>query len=317
MAYQTNYYISTTPPAGGWTDAQNIDAVLGVTPLTGSRPPLASWKYAGVVSRLDGQRVEVGYDSVLWTFDVLPKAQYLALRGLFTSPTMPVWIRTRNPDTYAFSDYTGLAHRPDADDKRRIGDKFLGVELLITHLEPFTGIDTIAPVITAFAIDDSDAPDIAITTMTATDAVGVTGYAITESNSTPALDSPLWEATAPTTYRATFGEKTLYAWAKDAAGNISDPATDTYSYPAPAVGAITGVNAALTYGGFGDPDTVTVTVNVSQNTTVTITGDEGISDGGVCNYPSTVFNFPGTFLADGNVTVTDTVNGTEGVTVQW
>ena len=50
----------------------------------------------------------------------------------------------------------------------------------------------------------------------------MTGYILTESSSTPSLNDSHWVTTAPTTY--TFqsqGSKTLYAWARDAAGNIS------------------------------------------------------------------------------------------------
>ena len=64
------------------------------------------------------------------------------------------------------------------------------------------------------------------THFTATDDTAVTGYLITETDTTPALDSS-WSATSTITY--TFdspGEKTLYAWAKDAAGNISLPKYD-------------------------------------------------------------------------------------------
>ena len=56
----------------------------------------------------------------------------------------------------------------------------------------------------------------------ATDAVGVTGYLVNETVTTPAVDDSNWSGTAPTTYLVdSDGSKTLYAWAKDAAGNIS------------------------------------------------------------------------------------------------
>jgi C1A family cysteine protease len=62
----------------------------------------------------------------------------------------------------------------------------------------------------------------AVTAFTATDNVGVTGYLITETSSAPRADDSGWSATAPASYTAaTIGVKTLYAWVRDAAGNVS------------------------------------------------------------------------------------------------
>ncbi|TWJ17309.1 hypothetical protein JN12_03084 [Geobacter argillaceus] len=83
--------------------------------------------------------------------------------------------------------------------------------------------DTIAPTITAFTIPVTSASlTIAISSFTATDNLGVTGYLITERSSAPTAGTAGWSATAPTSF--TFsgdGIKTAYAWAKDAAGNVS------------------------------------------------------------------------------------------------
>jgi hypothetical protein len=63
---------------------------------------------------------------------------------------------------------------------------------------------------------------VAITTLTATDNVGVTGYLLTETSTKPATTAAGWAAAKPANYTfATAGTKTLYAWAKDAAGNVS------------------------------------------------------------------------------------------------
>lgn len=84
-------------------------------------------------------------------------------------------------------------------------------------------IDTTAPTVTGFvATSPSASLDIPITTFTATDAVGVTGYKITESSTPPAAGAAGWTASAPTTYTvAANGNYTLYPWAKDAMGNVS------------------------------------------------------------------------------------------------
>ena len=57
------------------------------------------------------------------------------------------------------------------------------------------------------------------------DNIGVTGYMVTESGAVPPAASTGWSGTAPTVYTASAaGAKTLYGWAKDAAGNVSAPA---------------------------------------------------------------------------------------------
>jgi hypothetical protein len=57
--------------------------------------------------------------------------------------------------------------------------------------------------------------------VTASDDRGVTGYLLSESSQTPANDDPAWSSTSPATFTfSSFGDKSLYAFARDAAGNI-------------------------------------------------------------------------------------------------
>ncbi len=85
------------------------------------------------------------------------------------------------------------------------------------------GGDTTPPTVTAFTVPaTANTLTVAITTFTASDNVGVTGYLVTESATAPAAVASGWTATAPASYAfASAGSKTLYAWAKDAAGNVS------------------------------------------------------------------------------------------------
>lgn len=85
------------------------------------------------------------------------------------------------------------------------------------------GADTTPPAVTAFAIPaTSTSLTVTVTTLTATDNIAVTGYLLTEAAAAPSAAAAGWTATAPANYIfATFGTKTLYAWAKDAAGNVS------------------------------------------------------------------------------------------------
>jgi hypothetical protein len=62
-----------------------------------------------------------------------------------------------------------------------------------------------------------------ITSFTASDNVGVTGYMAAEASAAPLATDPAWTVTAPTSYAfGSAGSKTLYAWAKDAAGGVSE-----------------------------------------------------------------------------------------------
>lgn len=79
------------------------------------------------------------------------------------------------------------------------------------------------PVITTFT-GPSTAPSAEISiTLYGSDNIGITHWLVNEFSVIPAVDDPGWSMTKPNTYTfANEGAHTLYAWAKDAAGNISD-----------------------------------------------------------------------------------------------
>ena len=84
------------------------------------------------------------------------------------------------------------------------------------------GGDTTAPTVTAFTLPATSTSPISVTSFTASDDTSVTGYMITESASAPAAGAAGWTGSAPTTITtASVGSITFYAWAKDAAGNVS------------------------------------------------------------------------------------------------
>ncbi|MDQ5986561.1 MAG: hypothetical protein CSYNP_02291 [Syntrophus sp. SKADARSKE-3] len=95
--------------------------------------------------------------------------------------------------------------------------------------------DTTPPTVTAFTIPaTSSSLTVPITSFTATDNVGVTGYMVSEAATTPAAAAAGWTATAPVSYTFTSaGSKTLYAWAKDAAGNVSASLSATVAITLP------------------------------------------------------------------------------------
>jgi len=83
--------------------------------------------------------------------------------------------------------------------------------------------DTTAPVINTFGMPaTSSSLTVAVSSFTASDAVGVTGYMVTENFSTPTASAVGWTAAAPTSFVfSSAGSKTALAWVKDAAGNVS------------------------------------------------------------------------------------------------
>ena len=102
--------------------------------------------------------------------------------------------------------------------------------------------DIVAPTVTAFATPSTATSLIvSVSSFTAIDGVGVTGYKLTESSVVPAYDDSGWFDSAPALYTfSSAGAKTLYAWSKDAVGNISEsqnasviitlPASEDVSY---------------------------------------------------------------------------------------
>jgi hypothetical protein len=83
--------------------------------------------------------------------------------------------------------------------------------------------DTQAPTVSSFTVPGtSSSLTVLITAFVATDNVAVTGFMVTESAAAPAASAAGWSATAPAAYTfATAGAKTLFAWAKDGANNVS------------------------------------------------------------------------------------------------
>jgi alpha-tubulin suppressor-like RCC1 family protein len=94
---------------------------------------------------------------------------------------------------------------------------------------PTAGPDSTAPVIFRFSpAPISSFSEVTIPAFYASDDTGVAGYLITESATPPSAADTGWKATPPVFHAVgTCGTYTLYAWVKDAAGNISSPAVAT------------------------------------------------------------------------------------------
>ncbi|PKL59282.1 MAG: hypothetical protein CVV33_08640, partial [Methanomicrobiales archaeon HGW-Methanomicrobiales-4] len=108
----------------------------------------------------------------------------------------------------------------------RLSAYALGFQTLNIAWEGSASGDTTAPTVTAFTLPSSSTSlTVSINSFTAMDDVDVTGYMVTNSSTKPTASASGWSASAPTSYTfsssTTSGTKTLYAWAKDAAGNVS------------------------------------------------------------------------------------------------
>jgi hypothetical protein len=99
-----------------------------------------------------------------------------------------------------------------------------------------TPADSTAPVVRSFGVpgsvgapESSSATALPISSFIATDNAAVTGYLVTTSSAKPAADAAGWSATPPATCQigSSAGVNTVYAWAKDAAGNVSTPYSAT------------------------------------------------------------------------------------------
>jgi hypothetical protein len=108
----------------------------------------------------------------------------------------------------------------------RLSAYALGLQTLNITWAGYASGDSTAPIVTDFTIPASSTSlTVSINSLTAMDDVGVTGYMVTNSSTAPAASAASWSTSVPASYTfsssTTSGSKTLYAWAKDAAGNVS------------------------------------------------------------------------------------------------
>ncbi|MGB9081709.1 MAG: Ig-like domain-containing protein [Desulfuromonadaceae bacterium] len=108
--------------------------------------------------------------------------------------------------------------------------------------------DTTAPTVSAFTMPSTATSlTVAISSFTASDNVGVTGYLVTESASAPSAGAAGWISSAPATFTfSAAGSKIAYAWAKDAAGNVSVARSSSVSITQPVVSTVLTISDALT-----------------------------------------------------------------------
>ena len=151
--------------------------------------------------------------------------------------------------------------------------------------------DTNAPTITAFSLPATSATlTVAISSLTATDDVGVTGFMLKESGLNPSAGDAGWAAGAPAQHTfAAAGISTLYAWAKDAAGNVSAAASAQ-------------VDTTSSQGRVNEPPVASAGTDqaVVEGETVTLDGGGSSDDLGIFNYAWLQLDGPGGAAIDAN-----------------
>lgn len=151
--------------------------------------------------------------------------------------------------------------------------------------------DTNAPMVIAFSLPaTSSTLTVAISSLTATDDVGVAGFMLKESGVSPSAGDAGWTAGAPTQYTfAAAGISTLYAWAKDAAGNVSAAASAQ-------------VDTTASQGRVNEPPVASAGTDqaVVEGETVTLDGGGSSDDLGIFNYAWLQLDGPGGAALDAN-----------------
>lgn len=142
---------------------------------------------------------------------------------------------------YTFSHWTINGIR---DDEEYASGKTLTMAQNYTMVANWTLIaDTTAPSVTAFAIQPT-ATSLVVPVTTFIASENDVSYLLTTSATEPGVNNANWSKTKPANYTfGSAGEKTLYAWVKDDAGNISASRNDTVTITIiPAVNGVCGAD---------------------------------------------------------------------------
>lgn len=181
------------------------------------------------------------------------------------------------------------------------------------------GGDITDPTVTSFIIPStSQSLTVSITEFIGSDDAGVTGYCVNESAITPTAETCSgsgWESSAQSSYTfSSEGTKTLYAWVKDAANNISSSVNDSVTITIPLViqSAVIGTSGS------------SITLTFNKNVYIGLGGSSGLSislSGGAVSptyssgsgFTSLVYNLNRTIYSDetGDLSYTQPTNGIE------
>jgi hypothetical protein len=116
--------------------------------------------------------------------------------------------------------------------------------------------DTTAPAISAFTVPSSNVGYVVPVTLTCTDAIGVTGWCLVESDSYGGCS---WAGVVSTSKTfTTQGAKTLYAFCRDGSGNVSTSSTDSVTVTSGRGATFTGGTGPVLRSGTGPTFTIGV-----------------------------------------------------------
>ncbi|HIJ87678.1 MAG TPA: hypothetical protein HPP97_08335 [Desulfuromonadales bacterium] len=227
------YYVAVTAydTSGLESPYSNVVAVLeAVPPSISLTSPAANTDVSGTVAITASASDNVGVSMVEF---------YRNGALLFASNTAP-YAFSWNTTSFVNGNCTLMAIARDS-----AGNFAQSSSVSVTVNNPIP--DVTAPTVTTFSLPSTAAAlTVPVTGISASDAIGVTGYLISESATTPAATAPGWSVTAPTSF--TFsgeGSKTAYAWAKDAAGNVSGSRSAATTIILPVTGGTTLSDALL------------------------------------------------------------------------
>ena len=225
MLYSASKYSGTAPEIAvpvGWTVAAG----------TANTPPLTGWSTTW--NAADGVSWNISYSTAA-EFPSSPDGYSINFDGT-------LWDNgSRNCayDDGSSGDRDGVANKMGTDARITVpagtapgtytvmvigvGHNESNTKAHIEQAITVTVTDVTAPTVNTFTMPaTASSLTVNVTAFTASDNVAVTGYKITESATAPLAGDAGWTGTAPGTF--TFsggGTKTAYAWAKDAAGNVS------------------------------------------------------------------------------------------------
>jgi hypothetical protein len=199
-------------PTQGWNSSNYwVDVVFNPTGEADSTPPTVTFTLPAAANTLTVTFVQfTATDSVGVTGYMVTESSSIP------SATGNGWSATA-PTSYSFSSAGTKTLYAWAKDAAGNVSASKSAPVTIT-----LSADTTAPAVTFTLPATANTLTVAFVQFTATDSVGVTGYMVTESSSIPSATGSGWSGTAQTSYTfSSAGTKTLYAWAKDAAGNVS------------------------------------------------------------------------------------------------
>ncbi|MFA5131698.1 MAG: hypothetical protein WC467_04825, partial [Patescibacteria group bacterium] len=219
----TGTYSGSTQIAGG--NLKNINIKNNILTYFTNQGPIRIANNGAI----DGLHIENNLAYNLSNANVLPfflPANIGTMINYSYSNNIPTSNTTQqNPLFVSASNFQLQATSPAINKGVNVGLPYSGSAPDMGAFESNYAADTSKPSILNFNIPNTSSMlSVLISALTATDNLGVTGFLLTESATVPLANNSSWSTIAPSVYTfATEGIKTLYAWAKDAAGNISTP----------------------------------------------------------------------------------------------